>query len=213
MTPSKRFPGFDVLAQSSHWDDATRSVILDRVHDLPAMRFFTPQQQATLLGLLDQLVGQRTAPGEPRVELVRLVDARMAERQTDGWHYDTMPPDDQAWPRSLEALDQDAVEASGSTFGELGWDQQHEVLERLHASEEKSWHGLPRSAVWGLWTRYAATAFYSHPALWNEIGFSGPSYPRGYKNLGVDKLEPFEVRDAHPDEDPLRGGSATGDTR
>ena len=42
------------------------------------------------------------------------------------------------------------------------------------------------------------------PAAWNEIGFGGPAYPRGYKNLGVDKREPFEVRDAHPADDPVR---------
>ena len=28
-----------------------------------------------------------------------------------------------------------------------------------------------------------------------ERVFSGPAYPRGYKNADVDKLEPFEVRD------------------
>ena len=46
--------------------------------------------------------------------------------------------------------------------------------------------GCPRRRVWSLWTRYACTAFYSHPWAWNEIGFPGPAYPRGYKNLGVD---------------------------
>lgn len=206
MSGSERFPGFDVLGQSSHWDDATRATVLGRMHDLPAMRFFTPGQQAALVCLLDQLVGQRAEPGGPRVELARIVDARLAERQTDGWHYDTMPTDDQAWVRSLEALDDDAVAASGTVFGELSWDQQRELLDRLHSSDAKNWHGMPRAAIWGLWTRYAATAFYSHPELWNEIGFSGPSYPRGYKNIGVGKREPFEVRDAHPGDDPLRGG-------
>jgi hypothetical protein len=203
-----RFPGFDVLAQTPHWDDATRAVVLDRLHELPAMRFFTPDQQAALMPLLDQLVGQRTEPGEPRVELARMIDARLAESDTDGWHYDTMPPDGEAWVRSLAALDDDAVAASGAPFAELSWRDQHELLDRFRSSSDDRWHGLPRSAVWSLWTRYAATAFYSHPALWSEIGFSGPSYPRGYKNLGVDKLEPFEVRDAHPDEDPERGGGA-----
>ena len=47
------------------------------------------------------------------------------------------------------------------------------------------WHGLPASRVWSLWTRYACTAFYAHPWAWNEIGFPGPAYPRGYKNKGV----------------------------
>ena len=47
--------------------------------------------------------------------------------------------------------------------------------------------------VWSLWTRYACTAFYSHPWAWNEIGFAGPAYPRGYKNTGIDARERFEV--------------------
>ena len=47
--------------------------------------------------------------------------------------------------------------------------------------------------VWSLWTRYVCTAFYSHPWAWNEIGFGGPAYPRGYKNLGIDRREPYEV--------------------
>jgi hypothetical protein len=205
VTGPDRFPGFDVLAQSKHWDDATRAVVLDRLHDLPPMRFFTSAQESALVCLLDQLVGQRTQSGEPRVELARMVDTRLAERQTDGWHYDTMPPDDQAWLRTLAALDESADAAFGSPFAELSCDDQHELLEGFRASDDKSWYGMPRSAVWSLWTRYAATAFYAHPDLWNEIGFSGPSYPRGYKNLGVDKLEPYEVHDAHPGEDPLQG--------
>ena len=50
--------------------------------------------------------------------------------------------------------------------------------------------------------RYACGAFYSHPWAWNEIGFGGPAYPRGYKHLALDGREPWEVaeRDA---EDPV----------
>ena len=68
------------------------------------------------------------------------------------------------------------------------------------------WHGMPAGHVWSLWTRYACTAFYSHPAAWAEIGFPGPAYPRGYKNAGMDGREPFEVRDARPGIDPVRKG-------
>ena len=66
------------------------------------------------------------------------------------------------------------------------------------------WHGLPAQHVWSLWTRYACTAFYSHPTAWTEIGFAGPAYPRGYKNAGLDRREPFEVPDARPGDDPAR---------
>jgi len=34
--------------------------------------------------------------------------------------------------------------------------------------------------------RCACAVFYSHPRVWNEIGFPGPAYPYGYKHPGVD---------------------------
>jgi len=57
------------------------------------------------------------------------------------------------------------------------------------------WHHLPAARVWSLWMRYACAAFYSHPWAWNEIGFGGPAYPRGYANLGLDAREHWEVRE------------------
>ena len=39
------------------------------------------------------------------------------------------------------------------------------------------------------------TAFYSHPWAWNEIGFPGPAYPRGYLNLGINAREHWERPD------------------
>lgn len=46
--------------------------------------------------------------------------------------------------------------------------------------------------------RCACAVFYSHPRVWNEIGFPGPAYPRGYGHPGVDARERFEVADQHP---------------
>ena len=44
---------------------------------------------------------------------MNLIDARLAEQQTDGWRYEDMPEDGQAWRDTLAALDADA-DASGS---------------------------------------------------------------------------------------------------
>ncbi|RKE17482.1 GMC oxidoreductase [Streptomyces sp. TLI_171] len=60
------------------------------------------------------------------------------------------------------------------------------------------WHGWPAAHVWSLWTRYACTAYYSHPEAWDEIGFGGPAFPAGYARLGLDRRERWEVADAHP---------------
>lgn len=199
-----RFPGFDVMAQQKHWDTATRSAIQARLHGQPAVRFFTQVEEATAKCLLDRLMGQRAEPGDETVDLVRMVDARLAENQTDGWHYDTMPRDSDAWRATLEAINEDAHDRYGRDFAECGIDEQCELLEAVRTWDSDRWHDLPPAQVWSLWTRYAATAFYSHPAVWNEIGFGGPAYPRGYKSIGIDKREPYEVRDTRPQDDPVR---------
>jgi hypothetical protein len=66
---------------------------------------------------------------------------------------------------------------------------------------------MPAERLFSLWMRYACSAFYSHPWAWNEIGFGGPAYPRGYKNLGLDRREPWEVAE-RDEEDPVHWAEA-----
>jgi hypothetical protein len=202
-----RFPGFDSASQSKHWDAATQSVVMARLGLPVDVRFFTPGEEATARALLDQLLDQR---GEPRVPVVHLVDARLAEQQTDGWHYDDMPIDGQAWRDTLAGLDEDMRAQHGCIFAEADLEDQEALLRSIQERGMDPWHGIPAKHVWSLWTRYACTAFYSHPWAWDEIGFAGPAYPRGYKNIGIDALEPFEVRDARPNADPLRAEKEKG---
>jgi hypothetical protein len=135
-----------------------------------------------------------------------MVEARLAAGETDGWRYEDLPEDGQAWRDTLASLDADAKARCGTTFAEAGEADRHHLIQAVQELGAKDWHGFPAGHVWSLWTRYACTAFYAHPAAWAEIGFPGPAYPRGYKNTGVDRLEPFEVRDAKPALDPVRKG-------
>ncbi len=189
----ERFPGFDVLGQVDTWDAVTAGVVLDRLGFPPALRYFTVAEQAVGTALFDQLLAQRKPP---KIPVLELVDARLAENQTDGWRYDDMPEDGEAFRRTFAALDEDAMSAyDGRRFAGLDWGEQVDVIERMHDLGDGSWHGLTASRVWSLWIRYACATFYSHPWAWNEIGFGGPAYPRGYRNLGLDRREPWEVPD------------------
>ncbi len=171
----------------------------------PDIRFFTPNEQAVATILCDQLLDQQDdARDETRVPVVNLIDARLAEQQTDGWHYHDMPHDSQAWRDTLAALDYDATERFGAGFPSCSSEQQATLIQAVQDLGSRQWHGLSAKHAWSLWTRYVCTAFYSHPSAWNEIGFPGPAYPRGYKNAGLDRREPFEVRDARPTDDPTR---------
>ena len=136
--------------------------------------------------------------------MLAMVDARLAAGETDGWRYEDMPEDGQAWRDTLGYLDKDAHARCGTSFADASEPDQAALIQAVQDGGTASGTGCSAPHVWSLWTRYACTAFYSHPWAWTEIGFPGPAYPRGYKNAGVDKREPFEVRDARPAEDPVR---------
>lgn len=204
VTPQRRgrYPGFDVLDSADTWDDVTAGVVLARLQPPIALHFFTVREAAAAGALLDLLLAQ---DGEPRIPLLPLVDARLAAGETDGWHYDDLPEDAAAWRASLRFLDQDAgAHERDATFAGLSGADQARVVQAVQdrSGAGERWHGWPAGHVWSLWTRYACAAFYSHPWAWNEIGFPGPAYPRGYLHLGVNARERWESADAgSPDSD------------
>jgi Gluconate 2-dehydrogenase subunit 3 len=202
--PGNRFPGFDVLSQAGRWDPVTASLVTSRLDPPAPLAFFTDAEAACAVVLVNLLTGQQD---DQQIPVLPMIDARLAAGETDGWRYSDMPEDGQAWRDTLAYLDADADTLCGTTFAAAPEEQQLELIQAVQDRGSKDWHGLNAAHVWSLWTRYACTALYAHPLAWNEIGFSGPAYPRGYKNAGVDKLEPFEVRDARPSGDPIREGA------
>jgi len=190
-----RFEGFDVLDQVRTWDDETRAVVLARLGPPPAPTFFDPEEEACARALLDRLLAQEQ---EPRVPVFEMVDARLAAGIGDGWRYADMPEDGDAWRRSLHGLDREARRRHGSPFCRVDPAAQKDIIDGVQDADDE-WEALPAGHVFDLWMRYACAAFYSHPWAWNEIGFGGPAYPRGYENLGIDKRERWErpERDSH----------------
>jgi hypothetical protein len=195
ITPQDRgrFPGYDVLEQVDRWDDVTAAIVLARLTPPAELSFFTADEGAVASGLLDLLLAQ---DAEPRVPVLELIDARLTAGETDGWHYDDLPEDGEAWRQTLAFLDADAHNTHDRGFATLSAEDQAPLVQAVYDAEQ--WHGLPGAQVWSLWTRYACTAFYSHPWAWNEIGFGGPAYPRGYKNLRIDGRERWERADEAP---------------
>ncbi len=195
---SARYPGYDVLAQRPRWDDETAAVVLRRLARPAPLQFFDAHEEPTARALVKQLLD---LDGEPQIPVLEMIDQRLLERDFDGFRYLSMPDDDVAWKRSIAGLDGDAQQRFGSRFVDLAADDQMRVIVEVRIDTGYRW-GMPAKRVFDLWMRYVCTAFYSHPWAWNEIGFGGPAYPRGYKALGVNKREPWE-RDEARDLDPV----------
>ena len=69
---------------------------------------------------------------------------------------------------------------------------------------------MPVERYWALLVQDCVEAYYAHPWAWDEIGFGGPAYPRGYMRLEQGEPEPWEVEEqryeweAPPDAFPTR---------
>ena len=191
LTPQMRgrYPDYDVLAAAEHWDPLTRRVVLDRVRETPPIRFFSDQEVRALRAFCDVVTGQDC---EPRIPVLEMVDAKLHTGQLDGYRHHDMPPDPDTWRRVAAGLDQCARDAgSEGGFADAGSERQHEIVQQF-SQGELEWE-LPVTKAWGVVMRGVLGAFYSHPWAWNEIGFGGPAYPRGYARLAAGQREHWEA--------------------
>ncbi len=203
-----RYPDYDVLEQADHWDDVTRQMVLDRVNEVPPLRFFDAREAATLGALCDVLTAQDV---EPRIPVLAYVDEKLHQGSLDGYQYFDMPDDRDVWRIVARGLDEQAQSSGdGETFAAAGAEARHQIVTRfadgkLHGG---AWSQLNVKRAFSVVMRSVLSAFYSHPWAWNEIGFGGPAYPRGYSRFGSPHLdsaerESWEGREAF-DKDPER---------
>jgi hypothetical protein len=195
----ERYPGADVLGQRGHWDHATREVVLDRVHNVPLYRFFDPKQRATLEALCARVVPQTHRPAARSVPIAPWIDQRCARGAHEGFRLEDMPSDADAWTLGLEGLDQTAHALRGAPFAQLDPSGQVDVLQAIRNGEPPGevWQRLPARRWWVFIALRQITAiYYAHPYAWDEIGFGGPAYPRGYFALNFGAPEPWEAREA-----------------
>ena len=198
-----RYPDFDVFDAATTWDPATTKVISERMEVGGRFAFFAAHEQPTLRAFCDIAVAQDS---EPRIPVPELVDEKLAAGRLDGYQYADMPDDRETWQITLAGLDEVAVSRHDSRFADLESADQESIIEALSKGwlNSESFDRLNVSRAWAVCMRMILAAFYSHPWAWNEIGFGGPAYPRGFMRLGpTSTREPFEKMGA-TNEDPVR---------
>jgi hypothetical protein len=204
-----RYPDYDILEQAGHWDAVTREMVLGRVHNVPPIRFFTTAEAATVGALCDVLTAQDS---EPRIAVVNYIDEKYAQGNLDGFQFEDMPDDRDAWRLVARGLDEQAAERAGAaSFATADADVQLAIVADFADGglQGGAWEQLNVTRAFSLVMRGVLSCFYSHPWSWNEIGFGGPAYPRGYSRFGSPELqraerEPWEGAE-HFDRDPISG--------
>ena len=188
-----RYPDYDVLDERHHWDELTRKLVLDRVENVPEFRYFNIREKATLEPLCDHITGQ--VGEEPRIPLLAFVDQKLASASLDGYQYFDMPGDGQTWRATARGLDEEAQKIGVESFPLLTVHDQKNVVHRFSKAElfGGAWAELNVSRAFSVLVRQICEQFYSHPWAWNEIGFGGPAYPRGYARFGSPHLRNGET--------------------
>jgi hypothetical protein len=190
------YPDFSTLRQQKFWDAKTREVVLDRVNNVPEIRFFSPPEARLLKAVCDRVLPQDDRDESHKIPIVPHIDRRLYDDSHDGYRYEDMPPDREAFRLGLRAIEEIAQHEYGAAFLEIGPKEQEEILRSLHdgkpSAAHEIWKRLPVHRFWMLLISDCVDAYYSHPWAWDEIGFGGPAYPRAYMRLERGEAEPWE---------------------
>lgn len=199
MALPNRYPHADILAQREHWDDATREVVLDRVQNVPAFEHFGEHERAALEALCARVIPQGHKPADRRVPIAPWIDQRYNTTSPEGFQFEDMPSSSEAWDLGLRGLDEIAEALFGRPFVALEPAGQDEVLVTIRGGSPpgEAWQRMPARTWWiYIALRQITGVYYAHPYAWDEIGFGGPAYPRGYFALSDGAPEPWEPREA-----------------
>ncbi len=193
------YPGYNVLSQQEFWDEATRTEVLDRVNHVPPIRFFTPEEAALMQAVIDRVLPQDDRDDAHKIPILPYLDERLYTKRIDGYRYENMPPEDEVFRLGLQAIDAIAGHMHEKPFMAVGPREQDEVLKTIHdghpPAAEEIWRRLPVKHFWAMLVQDIVHVYYAHPYAWDEIGFGGPAYPRGYMRQERGEPEPWEVKE------------------
>lgn len=191
------YPGYRVLDQQRFWDAATRKLILDRVANTPPIRFFMQTEAAVMEAVVDRILPQDDRTESTRIPILPGIDERLYLNRIEGYRYEDMPSDQEAYRAACSAIEGMAQQLHARSFQELQTLQQEEILQSLHDNEplaaQDLWRTVNLKRFWSMLVSDCCAVYYAHPNAWNEIGFGGPAYPRGYMRLEEGEAESWEV--------------------
>ncbi len=191
------YSGFSTLAQKKKWDETTRQVVTERVEKVPPLRFFSSGEAELLTAIVSRVIPQDDRAADRMIPVHPAIDERLFKNELNGFRYEDMPPDREAYRLGLKAIDEMAQKRFHEPFVSLTVHRQELILKSLHDGKpdpaHRIWQRMPVHRFWTLLAEDCVTAYYSHPWAWDEIGFGGPAYPRGYMRLENGLPEPWEV--------------------
>ncbi|QJX46558.1 gluconate 2-dehydrogenase subunit 3 family protein [Hymenobacter taeanensis] len=181
------------LLQTELVTEATRAALLSRLDTSPYTPQFFDEGTYELLRAVAARIYPQPERAEP-IELAPVVDKRLAEGDSDGWRYDAMPPDREAYRLGLGGINQAAQALFQLPFQQLPEAQQDQVMEVIAngTAPGENWQQLPINRFFEELLAELTEAYYSHPLAQEEIGYVGMADVPGWTHIEPNQLEPRE---------------------
>jgi len=181
------------LLHSGLVTEPTRRVLTERLAFVPPpLRFFTPPEADTLRALAARLFPAEH--GAVPTDFVCGVDTRLANKQSDGWRYDILPPDDQMWRALLLGFNQTALAMHTQNFAACSEAHQDAVLASVHECKPPGnvWQTLSPKRAWEDMLAELSEIYYSQAQVQAQIGCVSFADGRGWHAIGLNKRETWE---------------------
>ena len=201
MKSGARYPDYNVLDKwsSPDWDDQTRDIVRKRLQEVPSTHFFDKHELLTLAAVIDRVLPQPDRTDEEKVPILPWIDEKPRDDKRVGYRYEELPPQREPWRIGLAGIDETArVLFHGKAFMELEPMSQDVVLTHIARGDAPGeiWERMPAARFFkNVLLVTIVKIYYAHPLAWNEIGYNGPSSPRGHVRKGEAAVDPWEARD------------------
>ena len=196
--PTPIYPSGTVraLLNTPHVSVATRAALQARL-DAPAAyapQFLAPETYALLEAVAARLFPQPDRPDAP-IALAPAVDQRLAEGRADGWRYDALPPDREAYRMGLGGIQEIAQAQFQTDFPALTAEQQDAVLHALASGTPPgaTWETLDAGRFFEEMLAELTETYYAPPLAQEEIGYVGMADLPSWTKIGLNEKEDREV--------------------
>ena len=183
------------LLATEHVSAATRAALQSRL-DAPAAytpQFLAPETYALLEAVAARLCPQPDRPEQP-IALAPAVDQRLAEGRADGWRYDALPPDREAYRLGLGGIQEIAQVRFQADFLVLTAAQQDAVMQALAGGTPSgaTWEALDAGRFFEEMLAELTETYYAHPLAQEEIGYVGMADLPTWTKIGLNEKEQRE---------------------
>ncbi len=186
------------LLPSAHVSAATRAALTQRLAETGAA--YAPQFLAPETFRLLEAVAARLFPQPERpvpIPLAPSVDQRLAAGRADGWRYDALPPDREAYRLGLGGIQEIAQALFQADFEQLEANRQDEVIQALASGNPPGavWQTLPAERFFEEMLAELTETYYAHPWAQDEIGYVGYADLPAWTKIGLHEKEAREAED------------------